>query len=82
VAEAVAETCAAVRSREGIKKVALSGGVFQNDLLLGLTIDALEKRGFEVYTHRLLPPNDACIALGQAAIALARLKGENKKDEG
>jgi hydrogenase maturation protein HypF len=52
--------------------VALSGGVLQNTLLLDLLLPRLEKAGFMVLTHRLVPPNDACIALGQAAIALAR----------
>ncbi len=73
VAEAVAGTCALLRDREGISRAVLSGGVFQNDLLLSLATNALQKRGFEVYTHTLVPPNDGGIALGQAAVALARL---------
>jgi len=49
----------------------LSGGVFQNVTLLGKTIVLLRDAQFDVLTHRLVPPNDAGIALGQAAAANA-----------
>jgi len=55
--------------RSGIRKVALSGGVFQNRLLLRLTADALGKAGFEVLTHSQVPTNDGGVSLGQAVIA-------------
>ncbi len=51
-------------------KVALSGGVFQNRLLLELTDDGLTEKGFEVLQHQLIPPNDGGIALGQAAYGM------------
>jgi len=51
----------------------LSGGVFQNRLLSRLTINALEREGFEVFTHSLVPTNDGGISLGQAVIALSTL---------
>jgi hydrogenase maturation protein HypF len=52
-----------------IKKVALSGGVFQNRLLLRLTVAALGETGFEVLTHSKVPTNDGGVSLGQAVIA-------------
>jgi hydrogenase maturation protein HypF len=52
--------------------VALSGGVFQNALLLQLTVPALRANGFEVITHRLVPPNDGGIALGQLLVGNAQ----------
>ena len=51
--------------------VALSGGCFQNLRLLGSVRERLRGLGFEVLTHRLVPPNDAGISYGQAAIAAA-----------
>jgi hydrogenase maturation protein HypF len=57
------------RARTGINVVALSGGVFQNSLLLHLARQELEARQFNVLTHRVVPPNDGGLALGQAAIA-------------
>jgi hydrogenase maturation protein HypF len=54
--------------------VALSGGVFQNMLLLEQTCRMLIVDGFEVFTHHRVPPNDGGISLGQAAIANARLQ--------
>jgi len=73
VAEAVAEMCVFIRKQEHINKTALSGGVFQNDLLLRLVTDKLLRRSFEVYCHSVVPSNDGGLALGQAAVALARV---------
>lgn len=56
--------------KTGIKTAALSGGVFQNKLLLRLTKQRLESRGFRVLIHELVPANDGGIALGQAYFAL------------
>jgi len=69
VAEVTAEMCRLVSKDTGINRVALSGGVFQNRLLLRLTLATLKREGFEVLTHRLVPPNDGGISLGQAVIA-------------
>ncbi len=52
-----------------IKKIGFSGGVFQNRLLLNLTTLKLNERGFQVYTHKRVPPNDGCISLGQIILA-------------
>lgn len=57
----------------GAGTVALTGGCFQNILLLDLTVEALRTAGFEVLTHRELPPNDGNIAAGQALGALWNL---------
>jgi hydrogenase maturation protein HypF len=72
VARAVGVAAASVRAGTGIEVVALSGGVFQNTLLLGLVRRDLRARGFTVLTHRRLPPNDGGLALGQAVVAAAR----------
>jgi hydrogenase maturation protein HypF len=53
--------------------VVLSGGVFQNMLLLRKTSDLLTRDGFDVFTHSRVPPNDGGISLGQAAIANAQM---------
>jgi hydrogenase maturation protein HypF len=72
VARAVVDAAASVHAATGIEMVALSGGVFQNTLLLGLARRELVAQGFTVLTHRQLPPNDGGVALGQAAVAAAR----------
>jgi hydrogenase maturation protein HypF len=69
IAVMVAQVCARLSCRTGIKTVALSGGVFQNRLLLHLALQELKKCGLSVLTNRLVPANDGGIALGQAAIA-------------
>lgn len=58
-----------VATREGLKQVVMSGGVFQNRYLTERAAELLESRGFTVYTHRQVPPNDGGLALGQALIA-------------
>jgi hydrogenase maturation protein HypF len=67
------EMCERIREAEKTSCVALSGGVFQNKWLFERAIRGLERKGFRVLTHQLVPPNDGCIALGQAAVARARL---------
>ena len=68
-AQLIAKVCTLVAQNRGIDQVALSGGVFQNRLLLRLVTAALRQEGFSVLTHRLVPCNDAGISLGQAVIA-------------
>lgn len=72
IAAAVTRVCIHLRAEQDIHTVALSGGVFQNLLLLQRTTDYLGSRGFCVVTHSLVPPNDGGIALGQAAVAAER----------
>ncbi len=62
------------RRREKIKTVALSGGVFQNRLLLEGLVASLGRAGFQVLVHKELPCNDGCISLGQAVIGRQALK--------
>jgi hydrogenase maturation protein HypF len=62
-----------VRASRGIERVVLSGGVFQNSLLLNLAVDGLEEEGFKVWTNERVPTNDGGISLGQAAVAIERL---------
>lgn len=67
VADAIARTCD--RFRDHSDTVALSGGVFQNVLLLDRTVEQLEHQGFRVLTHRRVPTNDGGISFGQVAVA-------------
>ena len=68
VAAATADLCGLLRETAG-ERVVLSGGVFQNRLLTEEVCRLLRRDGFQVFTHRLVPPNDGGIALGQAVIA-------------
>jgi hydrogenase maturation protein HypF len=70
----IVRVCEAVREERGLKRVALSGGVFQNGWILARTTAALRERGFEVFTNTLVPPNDGGLSLGQAAVAAERMK--------
>jgi hydrogenase maturation protein HypF len=74
LAHVIVDVCERLRARTGLHAVALSGGVFQNVRLLESVLCALERRGFEVYTHRHVPTNDGGLALGQAAVAARRLR--------
>ena len=69
VAQMILETCKLIARESDINQVALSGGVFQNRLLLRLATAGLQKEGFSVLTHHLVPCNDGGISLGQAVIA-------------
>ena len=53
----------------GLPRVVLTGGCFQNGLLLSLARQRLEEAGFAVYSHHLVPPNDGGLSLGQAVVA-------------
>jgi hydrogenase maturation protein HypF len=72
VALMIVKACAAIRTIRGLTLVALSGGAFQNQLLLRRTVRLLEEAGFRVLTHRQVPTNDAGISFGQVAVAAAR----------
>jgi hydrogenase maturation protein HypF len=72
VAQALLETCQHIRQQTGISVVALSGGVWQNILLLQKTLALLEDDGFTPLIHQRVPTNDGGLALGQALIAAAQ----------
>jgi hydrogenase maturation protein HypF len=64
------EVCRAIAGRTGIRTAALSGGVFQNRIILERLWEALEQEGFTVLFHHQVPPNDGGIAFGQVVCAL------------
>ena len=73
LAEQITTVCIEARNNSGRNKAALSGGVFQNRLLLRLTEERLMQEGFEVLRHHMIPPNDGGIAIGQAAYGMWHL---------
>jgi hydrogenase maturation protein HypF len=76
LAAMVNDVCVSMRSYSGINQVALSGGVWQNMVLLKRTVALLNAAKFEVMFHSSIPPNDGGLALGQAAIAAHRLNND------
>ena len=79
LAEQIVVACIEARKSSGRNKTALSGGVFQNRLLLHLTEERLGQEGFEVLRHHMIPPNDGGIAIGQAAYGMNRLQIAEKE---
>ena len=69
IAEIAVDICRQARERANLNEVALSGGVWQNQILLDLVRDGLRQNGFVVYFHQQVPSNDGGLALGQAVIA-------------
>ena len=69
----IVKQCVLSSEKTGIKTVALSGGVYQNILLLKLTKEKLKKENLNVIHHSIIPPNDGGIALGQALYGLYHL---------
>ena len=72
LARATAEACALIAARRGLELAVLSGGVFQNRLLLERTAELLADAGLRVLVPQRLPPNDGGISYGQVAVAAAR----------
>lgn len=68
----ILEVVKLIRNNSGLKKVALSGGVFQNKLLNTMAITSLREEGFEVFENQYVPVNDLGICLGQTYAALNR----------
>ena len=73
LAALLADACDRARQQTGLSTVALSGGVFQNTLLLTLTEHHLQSRGFRTLIHRQVPPNDGGLSLGQSLAAQWKL---------
>ena len=73
----IVEVCYRLRDSDGLKRVCLGGGSFQNMYVLERVVPTLRDRGFEVYFNRKVPLNDGGIALGQVAIANAILQRGN-----
>jgi hydrogenase maturation protein HypF len=69
------ELCGVISKESGVNTVALSGGVFQNSILLAGLMQSLARKNFRVITHKIVPANDGGIALGQALIAAAKAGG-------
>lgn len=76
VAAMIDRVCRRLRDETGIATVALSGGVFQNRLLLQLVIPRLRATGFDVVIHDQVPCNDGGVSLGQVALATFALPDE------
>jgi hydrogenase maturation protein HypF len=72
VAELVHDLAIAGCAGGGTDRVVLSGGVFQNALLVSMCTARLRRAGIDPLTHRLVPPNDGGLALGQAFVAAHR----------
>jgi len=79
IANLLAAACLKAREQTGLNVVALSGGVFQNRLLLEQLMLRLDAMSFQVYINRRVPPNDGGLSLGQLAVAAARLQ---KREDG
>ncbi len=75
LAESLAEACLNVSRDYGVRKVVLSGGVWQNRRLLSLSIGALRSKNLEPIWHSSLAPNDEAVSVGQIAVGAAHLKG-------
>ncbi len=74
IATSIVDVAAVVGQERGITDVVLSGGTFQNIFLLRKVTGMLTEKGMRVYRNRQMPPNDACISLGQAYLVRERLK--------
>jgi hydrogenase maturation protein HypF len=70
----VLDVCRLSHASSGIDRVVLSGGVWQNHVLLSKTIRLLEESGFIIYIPQLIPANDGGVSLGQAVVAANQLR--------
>ena len=75
LARGIAEVCMRLGADLGVDRIALSGGVFQNALLLARVERLLRERDLLVYTNQQVPANDGGISLGQALVAASQPRG-------
>jgi len=75
IARTISRMAQRIREETGLSDIFLTGGVFQNHVLLGRVWDILKGDGFRVHIHQKVPPNDGGISLGQAFYAL-NLQGD------
>ena len=80
LADGIVLMCCRIREKTHVPTAALSGGVFQNRLLLRMCEAGLKKEGFEVLIHSMVPPNDGGICLGQAAVAARALQKKKEQE--
>jgi hydrogenase maturation protein HypF len=73
VVEMISQICAKIRDEAQLQAVVLSGGVFMNGLIAREAAQRLQSAGFRVFRHRLVPPNDGGLSLGQLAVAAATI---------
>ena len=81
LADCIVAACAKVRADTGVNAVALTGGTFQNLLLLELCVNELRARDFRVLLHSLIPPNDGGVCLGQAVYAMQYLNDQKQEEQ-
>jgi len=74
VAAVIVQVCETLRRSDGLNRVCLSGGTFQNMYLLTRAVANLRAMGFDVFLHARVPPNDGGISLGQAVIGDYRFR--------
>jgi hydrogenase maturation protein HypF len=78
IAEIAIDLCRRAHLSTGLREVALSGGVWQNQILLDLVRQGLQRDGFTVYFHKQVPTNDGGLSLGQAVVANFAPVGRNQ----
>ncbi len=81
LAAQIRSLCRCIAGERDCPRAALTGGVYQNRLLLSLTDQMLEQEGIQVLRHHLVPPNDGGIGLGQAVYAMQQLNASVKESE-
>ena len=72
IVNVIVDMAIVIRNKSGINNVVLSGGTFQNSIILSKSENKLVENGFKYYTHSQIPSNDGGIALGQLAVAAKR----------